>query len=134
MKAERMKTKEEQADNYTQMQYVNYGDFSYRAEEQIREGFLAGYEANQPKWIDVNSELPDDDRTVLVWVNNLETPHWSTYGLGTYQGKWYLNGGRGTHEIVERWFDFPQIKKEVNLTGLSIPMYSEDGFEGEIEK
>ena len=40
-----MKTKEEQADNYTQMQYVDYGDFSYRAEEQIREGFLAGYDS-----------------------------------------------------------------------------------------
>ena len=107
-----MKTKEEQADNYTQMQYVNYGDFSYRAEEQIREGFLAGYEANQPKWIDVNDELPDDDRTVLVWINDTENPQWSGYKLGSYLNeKWYCNGGRKSHEIVTDWCNIPAKKK-----------------------
>ena len=70
-------------------------------------GFLAGYEA-ATKWKKVEEELPNNDRTVLVWINNAQNPQWSTYGLGSYiDDNWYIRGGRETHEIVEKWIEIP---------------------------
>ncbi len=63
-------------------------------------------------WIDIKDNLPNNDRQVLCYVNNLETPRWSGYNLGSYiNEKWYLQNGIKCHEVVEMWFDFPQIKK-----------------------
>lgn len=107
-----MKTKEERADNYVQMQYIDYGDFNYRVEEQIREGFLNGFDSGQPEWISVDKQLPDNDRTVLVWINDTENPQWSGYKLGSYLNeKWYCKGGRESHEIVTDWSEIPAKKK-----------------------
>lgn len=79
--------------------------------EAHKKDFLAGFEAAQPKWISVDDQLPNDDRAVLVWVNNTENPQWSTYTLGSYiEDKWYLKGGRKNHEIVTDWCEIPAKK------------------------
>lgn len=72
---------------------------------KVEDAFVAGYEA-ATKWKKVEEELPNNDRTVLVWVNNTQNPHWSTYNLGSYtDDNWYVRGGRGNHEIVEKWVE-----------------------------
>jgi hypothetical protein len=98
-----MKIKEQLAEQYANEQNSAYTNDYY--------GFLAGYEAGQPKWISVEEQLPENDKTVLVWVDNIETPQWSSYGLGSYIGEnWYLKGGRETHEIVTDWCQIPAKK------------------------
>jgi hypothetical protein len=65
----------------------------------------------QPKWISVEEQLPKDDKTVLVWINDTETPQWSNYGLCSYiNEKWYCQGGRKSHEIVTDWSEIPARK------------------------
>ena len=66
----------------------------------------------QPKWISIDKQLPDNDRTVLVWINDTENPQWSGYKLGSYLNeKWYCKGGRKSHEIVTDWCQIPGKKK-----------------------
>ena len=59
-------------------------------------------------WNKIEDKLPDNDRTVLVWVNNTENSQWSGYKLGAYVNeKWYCDGGRKSHEIVTHWSNIP---------------------------
>lgn len=70
----------------------------------------------QLKWINVDTELPKDDRTVLVWINDTENPQWSGYKLGSYLNeKWYCKGGRKSHEIVTDWCQIPAKKKQKGI-------------------
>ena len=102
-----MKNKEQLAEQYAEEQNSAYtNDYN---------GFLAGYEAGQPKWISVEEQTPDDERTVLVWINNTENPQWNNYRLGSYLNeKWYCVGGRKSHEIVTHWSSIPAPKKSKN--------------------
>lgn len=76
---------------------------------QSRKDFKAGYETAKSKWIRVEDKLPENDRTVVVYVNNTENPQWSGLKLGAYLNeKWYCNEGRKSHEIVVRWVEIPQ--------------------------
>ena len=80
------------AHNYFNMHETN----NYKA---LKQGFLAGFEANQPKWINIKDKLPNDDRVVLVWIDCLQNPQWSDYGLGSFQNeKWYVKNGRKTYK------------------------------------
>ena len=47
-------------------------DLPYKdyAEEGYYQGFLAGYEASQPKWISIDEQLPKLDEKVLLKVNH----------------------------------------------------------------
>ena len=66
-------------------------------------------ELYNPKWIDIKQKLPDNDRTVLVWIEDKQNFQWSNYALGTYQNeKWYLQNGRDSHEIVTHWSEIPE--------------------------
>lgn len=99
-----MNSKEQLAEQYADEQNSAYANDYYV--------FLAGFEEGQPKWIDVNVQLPDNDRTVLVWINDTENPQWSGYKLGSYLNeKWYCKGGRKSHEIVTDWCQIPGKKK-----------------------
>ena len=97
-------TKEQLAEQYAEEQNSAYtNDYN---------GFLAGYEAGQPKWISVEEQIPDNERTVLVWIDNTENPQWNNYRLGSYLNeKWYCVGGRKSHEIVTHWSSIPAPKK-----------------------
>lgn len=76
-----------------------------------RKGFLDA----QPKWISVEEQTPEDDRTVLVWINDTENPQWSNYGLCSYiNEKWYCQGGRESHKIVTDWTNIP-AKKDYDI-------------------
>ena len=99
-----MKNKEQLAEQYAEEQNSAYtNDYN---------GFLAGFEAGQPKWISVEEQIPDNERTVLVWINNIENPQWDNYRLGSYLNeKWYCVGGRKSHEIVTHWSSIPAPKK-----------------------
>jgi len=63
------------------------------------------------KWHLVEDKTPDNDRHVLVWVNNTKTPGWSEYRIASYHGNWYCVGGRKSYEIVERWTEIPEYDK-----------------------
>lgn len=102
-----MKTKEQIAE-----QYAEGKSSSSVFQEAHKRDFLAGFEEGQPKWISVDKELPKDDRTVLVWINDTENPQWSNYGLCSYLNeKWYCKGGRDSHEVVTDWCQIPAKKK-----------------------
>ena len=111
-----MKTKEELAKeyanrNFEHCHYTYTDDKRLTDFDKIKQSYTEGYVVGQPKWISINDQLPNDDRTVLVWVNNTENPQWDTYGLGSYiDGKWYLKGGRKNHKIVTDWCEIPTKK------------------------
>ena len=42
-----METKEQLADKYTFMEYINYGDLNDNAEKQIKEAFIEGFRASK---------------------------------------------------------------------------------------
>lgn len=55
---------------------------------------------------------PNDDREVVVYVRNLETPHWSRNHIGAYiNGKWYLRGGTQDYYEYVRWLDISAEKE-----------------------
>lgn len=87
-----------------------YADSIERSEEGLVEQcFLAGYEAATLKWISVEEQLPKNDREVLVYVRNLETPHWSRLELGSYiNDKWYLRKGIPNKYQIVRWMNIPK--------------------------
>ena len=92
-------------------QYAEGKSSSSVFKEAHKRDFMAGFEAGQPKWISVDEQLPDNDRTVLVWINNTQNPQWSGYKLGAYLNKnWYCQGGRKSHEIVTDWAQIPAKK------------------------
>ena len=80
-------------------------------------------------WKLVSKEVPDDDREVLVYVRNLETPHWSTNKLGAYiDGKWYLRGGRESYEEIVKWLDIP-LKEEFKTVEDWNKIFNREGVE-----
>ena len=94
-------------------QYAEGKSSSSVFQEAHKRDFLAGYEVGQPKWISVDEQLPDNERTVLVWINNTENPQWNNYRLGSYLNeKWYCVGGRKSHEIVTHWSSIPAPKNK----------------------
>lgn len=113
-----MKTKEHYIEEY--INYL-YGDIKeedrplYQPEiTQSRADFKSGFnlaeELFKPKWISVETP-PDNERTVLVWINNTQNPQWSGYKLGAYLNQnWYCQGGREPHEIVTDWSQIPAKK------------------------
>lgn len=55
-------------------------------------------------WHEVTERLPDNDRTVLIFVPDSEEPVW----LGYYQdGQWVYAEGFEAHDVV-RWADKPR--------------------------
>ena len=114
-----MKTKEEKVDNYIAMQYIDYGDLSYQAEEQMRESYLAGYEEAEelfkPKWINVEEQTPEDDRAVLVKTKDYRRPQYDVTDvqIGYLENEvWYyneggeINSGLGWH--LTHWMEIPK--------------------------
>lgn len=105
-----MKTKEQLALEFSQQFLDSLDNNSIYEAQAALIGYSAGYEA-ATKWKKVEEELPNNDRTVLVWVNRTQNPLWSTYDLGSYIGNnWYLKGGRESHEIVTDWCDISKIR------------------------
>jgi hypothetical protein len=110
-----MKTKEQLVEDYIEYLYGEEKDEAMYVPEvtQSRLDFSRGFEAAKemysPKWISVEDKLPKNDRMVVVYADNLETPNWSCKKLGSYlNNKWYCDGGRENHEIVVKWLEIPQ--------------------------
>ena len=79
--------------------------------EEVKRALEIGYKYLQPKWISVDEQLPDNDRTVLVWIKDTKKPQWSNYGLCSYiHENWYCSAGRDSHEIVTDWSEIPAKK------------------------
>lgn len=103
--------KEKAVEEYLEYLYGDVIEDEMYAPEvfQSKKDFLAGYKAAVSRWINVEDKLPENDRTVVVYVNNTENPQWSGLKLGVYLNeKWYCNGGRKSHEIVTRWTEIPK--------------------------
>lgn len=96
-----MKTKEQLADEY-EKDNPGWYDLTTQA-------WLAGFETAQPKWINVEENLPEDDRCVTAYLENLENPLYNGLKICNYiDGKWYCRGGRNSQEEVIRWTEIPQ--------------------------
>jgi len=71
---------------------------------KIKDAWLDGFETAVPKWINIEDELPEDDRTVVCWAENTENSLYSELKLGNYiNEKWYCKGGRNSQEIITKW-------------------------------
>ncbi len=84
----------------------------YAIEQQIdaKRAIRIGYKKGSVQWKKVTEELPEDDREVLIYLRNLDVPHWSGNVLGAYiDNKWYFKGGapQQNYEIV-KWLDIPE--------------------------
>ena len=115
-----MKTKEEYAEGYINYLYRDvlehdkeiYAPDIQQTKADFKAGFDLAEELFKPKWISAETP-PDDERTVLVWINNTENPQWNNYRLGSYLNeKWYCVGGRKSHEIVTDWSNIPTPKNK----------------------
>jgi len=76
---------------------------------QSKSDFLAGYKAAEPRWYNTKDKLPEEDMTVLCYLEDIDNLEWYERKLGVYLNeKWYCRGGRKTHEIVTRWMEIPE--------------------------
>jgi hypothetical protein len=74
------KTAEQLAEEYTSRQYIDYGDYNYKAEEQVEEAFLEGFSAHKKLTEKIlldllnkyRSELQDESRIKLGRTPNFE--------------------------------------------------------------
>lgn len=75
---------------------------------QSKKDFLAGYKAAEPRWYDTKDKLPENDRIVLVKVQNMENSHWSGTRTGQYQNKkwWFDDYVKG--ESIKEWMEIPE--------------------------
>lgn len=84
--------------------------------EYAKESFLAGFEAAQPKWISVEEELPDNDRTVIIKIFDYRRPKEKVteVGLGYFdqeEKEWYytsdqlVNSGHGW--MITHYMEIP---------------------------
>ena len=101
-------TKEQLAEQYAEEQNSAYtNDYN---------GFLAGYEAGQPKWISVETP-PDDERNVIIKIFDYRRPKEKVteIGLGYFdheEKEWYhtsdvlVNGGHGW--MITHFMEIPQ--------------------------
>lgn len=115
-----MKTKEQYIEEYITYLYGAipeedkplYQPEITQSRADFKSGFNLAEELFKPKWISVEKQLPDNDRTVLVWVNDTRDPKWSSYELGSYINEnWYLMGGRDSYEEVTHWCQIPEKLK-----------------------
>ena len=76
--------------------------------------------------ISVKTKLPEDDKRVLIWADNVFNPKWSGFKLGAcINGKFYLVGGYKTGELkFTHWVHLPEPPAE----------YKELVAKGEIEE
>jgi len=102
--------KEKLAEQYAEEQNSAYTNDYY--------GFLAGYEAGESKWINAETP-PDDDREVLIYVRNLEIPHWSKNELGSFiEDKWYFRRGAPQEKYqVVKWTEIASNDEIKTLEG-----------------
>lgn len=61
-----MKTPEEMAEEYIEREDVACAAINHAAEDLVKAGFLAGYQAAQPKWISVKERLPEINELVVI--------------------------------------------------------------------
>lgn len=84
---------------------------------QTKKDFLAGWEAEKPKWYNTKDKLPEDDRTVLVKVKDYRRPeenvtevslgYYDEYKTWRYQHNDNLiDSGHGW--FIEEWIEIPQ--------------------------
>ena len=97
-------------------QYAEGKSSSSVFQEAHKRGFLAGYEAGQPKWISVETP-PDDERNVIIKIFDYRRPKEKVteIGLGYYdheEKEWYhtsdvlVNGGHGW--MITHYMEIPQ--------------------------
>jgi hypothetical protein len=85
--------------------------------ECYKDGFLAGYKAAAPQWISVQERLPEEDVTVLVFINySIDDAKLLRVVSGAYRGKLWLCGQDIYSErFITHWMPLPsspEVKHE----------------------
>ena len=66
-----METKEQLADKYTFMEYIDYGDLNDNAEKQIKEAFIEGFRASKKS---IDKIILDTLNKLRSELSNEQTP------------------------------------------------------------
>lgn len=76
----------------------------------LQQAWVAGFEtAEKGIWISVEEALPEDDKPVTAYVENIENPLFNELKICSYiNGTWYCKGGRNSQETVVKWGEIPQ--------------------------
>lgn len=105
--------------------YENF-DIGHDLKTAFEDGYRAGVETAQPKWISVEERLPEPNTTVLliahgwepqlVYIGELKKVEseksWLT-GLVSKASEWTVYGFSYLHEpIVTHWMPIPQMPEE----------------------
>ncbi len=65
----------------------------------------------QIKWHDATKFVPDNDRSVLLYIRNTEFITHTTNAIGAYlNDKFYAKGGFASNEKVVRWCEIPDFE------------------------
>jgi len=94
-----------------------YSDLIDRSEDGLVEQcFIAGFEAGAPKWINVNEQTPEDERSVIIKTFDYRRPKenitcttlgYFENGIWLYEdGGGVVDEGNGWHII--QWMEIPQ--------------------------
>lgn len=78
------------------------------------EGFIAGYQAAAPQWISVKDRLPEEDVTVLAFVNySVNDARLERIDSAAYRGKlWLMGSDIYSERFITHWMPLPEPPKE----------------------
>lgn len=83
-------------------------DIGHDLKMAFEDGYQAGVEAAQPKWISVKERLPDDKETVLTYKNGIvEVQVYEKERNGWIQGNWFWSMATVSH-----WMPISEPPKE----------------------
>ena len=86
-------------------------DIGHDLKMAFEDGYQAGVEAAQPKWISVEERLPEKPCTVLVSVHGIILKGW--YEDGSFEMiSGYKFNAYDSNCVVAYWIQIPELPKE----------------------
>lgn len=85
--------------------YENF-DIGHDLKMAFEDGYLAGVETAQPKWISVEERLPENDDNYLVFTSDKNEAEIATY-YG--DGEWLTHDLTNLTRLVTHWSPLPSM-------------------------
>ena len=85
--------------------YENF-DIGHDLKMAFEDGYQAGVEAAQPKWISVEERLPENDDNYLVFTSDKNEAEIATY-YG--DGEWLTHDLTNLTSLVTHWMPLPSM-------------------------
>ena len=105
--------KEELAENYAHNYFdMHDNEYNYKA---LKRGFLAGWEAREPKWINVEEQTPEEGKPIIIKTFDYRRPKENvtdiTLGYFENGNYFYDSGGHvndGNGWMIISYMEFTQ--------------------------